>query len=201
MLYTEEILTKYSRPMSETTCEMVYEIFKQKLKKLLSKGFHQDSDIIRHAPDAAYYSVSLISKNEDNYTLMAADSFALNIIGPLDKEPDITLLPAADSVFHTLYKEINKKNRDTNYAFKKLVRILKHIHADMVKAKIHEAELVTADDIIVLAQQIPNDIYIRFDTLSDKLRYILLQDTLHFSNSTYGTLLIAMREFVEVEEN
>lgn len=200
MLYTEETLKKYAFPMSETICETVLDKLKQKQKRLFSIGFNPVSDIKRHDPSAAYYSVSLVNKYEDSYTLKVADGFALNIIGPLDKVPTITLAPATDAVFYTLYKEINKKNKDTDYAFKKLARILKHIHADMVKSKIKEADLVTKDDIVTLAQQIPDEVYMRFDSLSDKLRYILLQDKLKFDNIFYNQLISAMREFVELTE-
>lgn len=200
MLYTDETLKKYACPMSETICENVLEKLKLKQQRLFSIGFISVSVIKRHDTSAAYYSVSLISKYEDSYTLKVADGFALNIIGPLDKEPTITLAPAADAVFYTLYKDINKKNKDTDYAFKKMARILKYIHADMVKAKIKEADLITKDDIITLAYQIPNEVYMRFDSLSDKLRYILLQDKLPFDNIFYSQLINAMREFVELEE-
>lgn len=200
MLYTEEKLKKYACPMSEIICETVLDKLKQKQKRLFSRGFKSVSDIKRHDPAAAYYSATLVDKNEDSYTLKVADGFALNIIGPLDKEPTITLAPAADAVFYTLYKDINKKNKDTDYAFKKIARILKRIHADMIKAKVKEADLVTKDDIITLAQQIPDEVYMRFDSLSDKLRYILLQDKLPFDNIFYSQLISAMREFVELEE-
>lgn len=186
--------------MSETICETILEKLQQKQKRLLSIGFKSVSEIKRHDSSAAYYSVSLMDKNEDSYTLKVADGFALNIIGPLDKEPTITLAPAADAVFYTLYKDINKKNKDTDYAFKKIARILKHIHADMVKANIKEAYLVPKDDIITLAQHIPDEVYIRFNSLSDKLSYILLQNDLPFDNIFYNQLINAMREFVDLEE-
>lgn len=196
MVYTEEILAKYACPLAENINEANLERMELHLQKLLRSGYKQESRILRKDSSASYYSVELVAKDGLKLNLHTVGAYALNIVGPADDELSYELTPLSDNTFEEYHKAINRKNRTTNYAFKKLLRILKHILADMQEQNIPKAEDVKPDAITEMAFAMPDEVFMRFDTLSEKLQYILLQDE---KAGKLGELLKAMRLFVQLK--
>lgn len=91
-----------------------------------------------------------------------------------------------------------RKNRATDYAFCKLVRIIKHIQSDMVKEHIGISKNVSSEELLCFLSTFPNDVFTHFDSLNEKLRYLVLQ----CDNNAEGKLALffqAMRSYVEFE--
>lgn len=210
MKYTEKDLTKFAVALGENVNERCLLAFKQALQKLCKEGYKQTSEVKRLDASASYYRVELENVDEEECLLELVGAYALNIVGPLDKEPEIQLGFAEDDEFQEYFEHIQKKYRATDYAFKKLARIMKHIQAQMVEAKLEAAEALESNEIITLIDILPVEAFKRFDSLGEKLRYALLQLQLKLEQAEelelepeeiekYKAFALAMAQFVELE--
>ena len=207
MSYTEEELKKFSVALGENTNESCLFIFSQELNRLCKSGYKQIGKLKRLDSSASYYVVPLENPQDDEgetFVLELVGAYALNVVGPLDKEPEIELAWEDDAEeYQEYFQGLQQKNRDCDYAFKKLVRIVKHIHADMVKNGVEAAKVVGSEEILELLDLLPVEDYKRFDTLQEKLRYVLLQLGLLLEGKTdieaedaarYRELVIALQK-------
>ena len=63
-----------------------------------------------------------------------------------------------------------KKNNDTNYRYKKMVRIMKHIRNDMVSAEKVNGDVISSFLVECLAWNVPNVYITKHDTWNDTLQ-------------------------------
>ena len=66
------------------------------------------------------------------------------------------------------------KNNDTNYEYKKLVRIMKHIKNEMVDDKKTNGDIITSFLVECLVWNIPNSIITGYNTWTETIKQAII---------------------------
>ena len=195
MRYTEQELNNMSYPMNEGLCEEALAGLEKCARSYYEQGYKNNGPVQRIDASSGYYRLPLQNSAKKAYFLEVQGAYALNIVVPkLDKQL-FTLISAEDDGFKKLYDEYQKRNRATDYVLKRIIRIFKHIYADMLAAKIPEAEAISADELAATVFAVSDVSLNRFDSLTEKVQYVLLQ--LKTENASMKAFIAALRLYVK----
>lgn len=195
MRYTEEELKNMSYPMNEGLCEEVLAGLEKCARSYYEQGYKNNGPVQRIEASSAYYRLPLQNSAKKAYFLEVQGAYALNIVvSKLDKQLFI-LVSEEDDSFKKLFDEYQKRNRATDYALKRIIRIFKHIYAEMLAAKIPEAEAISADELAATVFAVTDASLNRFDSLTEKVQYVLLQ--IKSENTSMEAFIAALRQYVK----
>lgn len=195
MRYTEDDLKKMSYPMGEGLCEEILAKFELCARGYYEQGYKNNGPLQRIDSSSAYYRLPLIDSAQKPCFLEVQGAYALDIVVPKCDKQLFVLISKDDESFKKLYDEYQKRNRATDYALKRLIRIFKHIYANMLQDNIPEAKAVTAYDLAAVVFAVSDTSLKRFNSLSEKLQYVLLQVNCYEPNMEQ--FIAAMRAYVQ----
>lgn len=195
MRYTEDDLKKMSYPMGEGLCEEILAKFELCARGYYEQGYKNNGPLQRIDSSSAYYRLPLIDSAQKPCFLEVQGACALDIVVCSCDKQLFALISAEDDSFKKLYEEYQKRNRATDYALKRIIRIFKHIYANMLRDNIPEAKAITADDLATAIFQVADHSFKRFSNLTEKLEYVLLQ--VKSNDEKLEQFLVALRIYLQ----
>ena len=127
---------------------------KNKSINISSNSYHVNADVV---PSFQYRDYGIIHSTNPNLYIEGIKFYAVD-------ETEIINYPKAH------IQNGKDKNKDTNYFYKKIVRIMKHIRNDMLHKNLIDGNKITSFLIECLVWNIPNEIIINSDTWEERIK-------------------------------
>lgn len=127
---------------------------KNKSINITSNSYHVNADVV---PSFQYRDYGIIHSTNPNLYIEGIKFYAID-------GTEIINYPKAH------IQNGKEKNKDTNYFYKKIVRIMKHIRNDMLHKNIIDGDKITSFLIECLVWNIPNEIIISSDTWEERIK-------------------------------